>query len=70
MLLRLLRFLIFGAIVYFIFKSLQRFLRAFVNSSNQGTSQDAHSTTTPPPIDLGDVKDASFRDIHEEEKPS
>ena len=68
--LRLLRFLLFAAIVYFISKSLQRFLRAFVNSSNQGTSQDAHSTTTPPPIDLGNVKDASFRDIHEEEKPS
>ncbi|MEX0736921.1 MAG: hypothetical protein WD182_05720 [Bacteroidota bacterium] len=65
-----LRFLIFAAIVVYIFRFLQRLLRSFVNSGNQNPPQDAPPPSTPPPIDMGDVKDASFQDIHDDEKPA
>lgn len=69
--LRLVRFLIFGLLVYFVVRFFQRLLRSFVTSGNPNPPTDGPAPPpAPPPIQAGDVKDATFRDIHEDEQRS
>ncbi|GEM_PF-5240573 len=65
MLLRLLRYLVFGALLYLIVRGIQAFLRSIVNSGKGGATTPPQQNTSQPKqsLDLSDVQDAEFEDL-------
>ncbi|HAL55307.1 MAG TPA: hypothetical protein DCP63_02220 [Bacteroidetes bacterium] len=66
---RLVRFLFYIVVFYFIYKFAKGLLKAFTRPSEREQPQpppQPNAQASQPPIYLHDVKDASFKDLPEE----